>query len=504
MLICRLFLLLEENMGTFCSKSELDSCMLAFTEKMDVGCFVLDKDGYYLYVNDAYCKLTNRCHEFFRGVSIPHLIKKGYLEYSVWEQVMNKQSIISSIITINDLDSNCIYDTITTGIPYFDSKGNIKYVFIIQETLRHLSNKLHKAFYEQKTKDIEIFERRDFIAESPQMKQILTILDVVSKTDATVLINGKSGTGKEIIADYIYKKSNRNTRPFIAVNCAAIPENLMESELFGYEKGAFSGASPSGKKGLIELADGGTLFLDEINSLPVALQAKLLRVIESKQVTRIGSIRSKIIDFRLICSSNENLKMLIEKHRFREDLYYRINVISVLIPPLCERKEDIIPLGLYFLKYYCEKYNCIKVLSNKLLENLCAYPWPGNVRELKNFIERIIITSPESELIIDLSKNQLKEILAEDAESGSSLLFEKERAADPVITESAIMDMTDNKEMSYSKTLKLNSDFSLRKALDDYEKEIIREVMKRSNTMREVAKILKVDVSTIYRKMKKV
>ena len=217
-----------------------------------------------------------------------------------------------------------------------------------------------------------------------------------SQVDATVLLLGETGVGKDIIARKIHKDSPRREGPFIKVNCAAIPENLLESELFGYEKGAFTGAINRGKPGMFELADTGTIFLDEVGDLPLSLQAKLLRVIQEKEITRIGGTKPQKLDLRIIAATNKDLQKMVNNDLFREDLYYRLNVVPILIPPLRARRDDIPLLVAHYLDFYNHKYNRKKQLSRHAMEILKQYNWPGNVRELTNLLERLVIISSEN------------------------------------------------------------------------------------------------------------
>ncbi len=240
----------------------------------------------------------------------------------------------------------------------------------------------------------------DFIVASNSMKEIVKLAYRVAQTDATVLLMGESGTGKEILAKYIHSSSNRSKGNFVAVNCAAIPENLLESELFGYEKGAFSGATKM-HKGKFEQADRGTLLLDEITEMPLGLQAKILRVIQEKKVDRLGSNTPIPVDVRIICTTNRNIEEEVKNGNFREDLYYRINVFPITVPPLRERKEDIPPLAEHFLKKYSKAFNkTIERISEKAMEILLNYSWPGNVRELENVIERGVVLC-EKDILTD-------------------------------------------------------------------------------------------------------
>ncbi len=231
----------------------------------------------------------------------------------------------------------------------------------------------------------------EFVGKSKQLKDILTLIQKVAPTDSPVFIQGESGTGKELIANTVWHYSTRKEAPFVALNCASLSENLIESELFGHEKGAFTSAYQM-KHGLVEVADNGTLFLDEIGEMPIALQAKLLRFLDSGEFRRVGGNKTLSVDVRVIAATNKDIPSLIKTGKFREDLFYRLNVINIAIPPLRERKEDIPELARYFLEKYAKKLaKPITDLTPEALEMLPAYLWPGNVRELENVIERAVI-----------------------------------------------------------------------------------------------------------------
>jgi len=243
------------------------------------------------------------------------------------------------------------------------------------------------------------FKVGDIIGSGRQMREIFKTIGVVSQSQTTVLIEGESGTGKELIARFIYRHSSRRQRPFVAVNCAAIPHNLLESEMFGYERGAFTGASQR-KIGKFELADGGTLLLDEISEMDVQLQAKLLRVIQESEVDRVGGKEPTPVDVRIIATTNADLKAAIEEKRFRGDLYYRINVIPVKVPPLRERRGDIEILSEHFLKKYSSVNECSTPrLTRESLELLRSHSWPGNVRELENIMERAVLICTDGRIL---------------------------------------------------------------------------------------------------------
>lgn len=233
------------------------------------------------------------------------------------------------------------------------------------------------------------------IGQSIVMKQICELAVRVARVDATVLIWGETGVGKGAIAREIHKNSPRSKGPYIEINCAAIPGNLLESELFGYAKGAFTGASLKGKPGMFELANGGTILLDEIGEMPLNLQVKLLHVIQEREVTRIGGTQPLELDVRVIAAANRNLEDLVKRGEFREDLYYRLNVVPIYIPPLRTRQEDIPLLVDYFVHMFNNKYQMQKRFEERAVAALTNYSWPGNIRELENFIERVLIMTNE-------------------------------------------------------------------------------------------------------------
>jgi transcriptional regulator with PAS, ATPase and Fis domain len=290
----------------------------------------------------------------------------------------------------------------TRAIPILNDSGEIELVVITSTETQ--TYKMVKAIEE----DTEIRTTREddetpeMITNSGKIKRILIFCRKVAPTDSTILIQGESGTGKGVLAHFIQQISKRKSEPFLTINCAAIPEDLLESELFGYSKGAFTGANKTGKPGLIEVADGGTVFLDEVGEIPLALQAKILQVIQDKQFIPIGSSEMKKVDVRIIAATNQNLIEMINNKLFREDLFYRLNVIDVQLPPLRERKEDIIPLTYNFLYKFNKKYNENKVISEDCLNTLIHYSWPGNVRQLENLIERLVVISDSVIQVADL------------------------------------------------------------------------------------------------------
>lgn len=293
---------------------------------------------------------------------------------------------------------------------------------ILEKAKEHLLLIEENSYLRQQASNGLMRTHLNVVGESPQMKKIFGDVDRIAKSNANVLITGESGTGKEIIAQLIHNQSLRSNKPFIKVNCAAIPETLIESEFFGHEKGAFTGAQAL-HRGRFELANEGSLLLDEITEVPFGVQAKLLRVIQEQQFERVGGIRPIKVDVRIISTSNRDMKEALENKKIREDLYYRLNVMPVHIPPLRERAEDILPLAEHFLTKFSQENHKEKVRlddeSKQLLQN---YPWPGNVRELANILERAIVLNTNGTIRVeDLYLNQIKLPSEEGSKPGTTL-----------------------------------------------------------------------------------
>ena len=346
----------------------------------------------------------------------------------------------------------------------------------LEEFLKYMSMLLESKLYtdeaksklEEQLKAVHTAESAwSFVGDSPKMQEALRIGRKVAKSDSTVFLRGESGTGKEIMAKMIHDLSDRREKLMISINCAAIPENLVESELFGYEEGAFTGARKHGSVGKFELADKSTIFLDEIGDMPLHLQVKLLRVLQEKTISRIGSTKSIPIDTRIIAATNRNLEEMVQDKTFRQDLYYRLNVVSIILPPLRERKTDIPPLIEHFVNNINEKYRMNKKLSPSMLKCLMDYDWPGNVRELENIIERILVTSEENEIIP-------KAGLLPWNPSVASIL---ELEADEIIP--------------------------LKEAYDNLEHTILQNAAKKYKTTYEIAEALQISQPSVSRKLKK-
>lgn len=312
---------------------------------------------------------------------------------------LKKISPLTTVVVITAFGSNEIaLQAISEGAyDYFTKPFDLNEIRVVIKRALEKTH-LQKQLNELRTRLYSEFQFDKIIGNTPQMKEVFELIQRVVANDANVLIFGESGTGKELVAEAIHYHSNRKEKPFVKINCVAIPENLLESELFGYEKGAFTGAI--GRKiGKFELAQHGTLFLDEIGDMPLALQAKLLRVVQEREIERVGGTTSIKVDIRIISATNKDLMYLINQNRFREDLYFRLNVIPIYLPPLRERKEDIPLLLEHFIQYYNVKLGKnIKGLNDELMETFTQYSWPGNIRELENVIQRSIILS-KSEIL---------------------------------------------------------------------------------------------------------
>lgn len=388
-----------------------------FDSSFDV-IYVTDKEGTTLRVSRAAEELWGIKSDHLVGKSVYDLEANGVYSPSVSRLVLERTEKVQAIQT-----TSTGRRLMVVGTPIKDEEGKLTRVVNTSRDItkeHQMETELNdvKNLMEGYLTELEqLREKKDssskIISNSKPMQHVEELVNRVAGVDSTVLITGESGVGKEIIASDIQRQSYRKDKPYIKINCGALPENLLESELFGYEKGAFTGADQNTKKGMFELANGGTLFLDEIGDMSLATQIKLLRVLQEKTFYRLGGTKPISVDVRIIAATNQNLKDQIKKGDFREDLFYRLNVIPIKIPPLRERKEDIIPLALYFQSEFNRKYMLNKSLKAEVLEVFRAYHWPGNVRELKNMVERMVIISKES----NITANELPEDLTEDLNS---------------------------------------------------------------------------------------
>jgi len=356
-------------------------------------------DGTILRVSETYEKNFGFAHGSMVGKSAFDLEADGTFQPCITARVIREKKKVTTTQTINRTHRNVM----TVGIPLFDNAGQLKYAVCFNTVTMEQINTIQRKYrsmqdslqlYSQELAELRAknMAPADLLFKSPSMQKLLVLMQNTANTKANILITGETGVGKSAIAKAIHNMSNRSKGPFIEVNCAVLQENLIESELFGYEKGAFTGASSAGKIGKIELANHGTLFLDEIGELPSNVQSKLLQLIQEKTIQRLSSNRKIVLDFRLIVATNRNLEREVQSGVFRSDLFYRLNVIRMQIPPLRERKEDIFSMAYQFLNRFNREYGKDLNFSPRFLSFLEQYSWPGNVRELENLMERLVIT----------------------------------------------------------------------------------------------------------------
>ena len=446
--------------------------------------YVLDKRGNFIYVNRAMIDLSGASKKTLLGYDMYQLAREGFIERAVSESVLAEKRQLSFFQDVVSHRGKR-YRQLNTVTPVFDSNGNIEYMVAVLLPMDDLNQRLHTAdgtgVYGSMMIPAELrVNDRDIIAESPAMKRVLELAKALSDVDISVLITGETGCGKDVVAHLIHNLGRRKEGSFVTINCASLPENLLEAELFGYVKGAFTGASSTGKRGLIEEADGGTLFLDEINSMPLTLQGKLLQALESKSFTKVGSTKSTSVNFRVLAASNQDLQLCVQNGTFRQDLYYRLNVMPIEIPPLREREEDIEPLVNYFLRHYGEKYDRPRCLSQKAMLQLKVYDWPGNVRELKNLVERLVVISSGDVI-------EINELPPSTAFHGTSREDRRWAFESPTIPPLPLID-------------EQSDGFSLDNYMEQCERILIKQALDRFGSTYKAAEFLKSSQSTIARR----
>lgn len=415
----------EENelSGVFCILQDISSVEKVFNELTSVkgliseleatinssydGIFITDGTGTVLRLNNAYERITGIKAEEVVGKNMKNLVDDRYYDESVTLLVIESKKSITINQTVRGN-----HRILVTGNPIFDEHGNLfRVVTNVRDVteLTNLQEQLNKTKeqtlkYKTELSHLRLMHMQDkcLVYRSQAMARVVEMAQKIADVDSTVLINGESGTGKELIAKLIHKHGKGLKKPFIKINCAAIPEQLLESELFGYEGGAFTGAKKEGKPGLFELAHNGTLFLDEVGDLPALLQVKLLRALQEKEIIRVGGTTPKIVNVRIIAATHRDIAKMTKEGTFREDLYYRLMVVPVYLPPLRDRKEDIPLLIMHFLEKFNAKFGYCKKINPAVIERLMHYSWPGNVRELENIIERMMVIAHGDELTLDL------------------------------------------------------------------------------------------------------
>ncbi len=390
---------------------ELETCMTlnrelkAVFESSSDGIWVCDGSGKVISINSASERLNGVSARDIVGKHVSYIMGEGLFDRSVTLEVLETLRQVSIIQTIRKTSRSLL----VTGTPVFDEAGNLSMVVVNERDITQLNlirdqleqTRMVSEKYREELAGLSVLEveKQEIIAENANMRKVITAAFKLANLDASnIVLLGESGTGKGLLAKFIHKNGKRSKKPFIQINCAALPESLLEAELFGYERGAFTGARSGGKAGLFELAQEGTLFLDEIGDLPLSLQAKLLKYLDDFQVMRLGSLKPIKVDCAVIAATNQDLEKLVWKGQFRRDLYYRLNTFTIHIPPLRERSEDIFELVRHFLHKYNRLLGMNKKLSPSALDFLLSYPFPGNVRELRSIIKRAVFLSDKDVL----------------------------------------------------------------------------------------------------------
>jgi len=418
------------------TKEIIEPLMFNFLNSMNDPLIICNNNGEIIYENQAFVLHAKTKYGFVKDI------------FQTYEE------IFSEIRHNNCIDINCKYGSKEKLIRVYAVLYNEEQKYVIT-----FPEKPQNIFNVEKT----MSQDYQFIANDPLTLDMIKFVEKIAKVDTTVLITGETGVGKEKVANLLYELSNRRDGPFVKINCTTLPEHLLESELFGYEKGAFTGASKNGKQGLFQAANNGTLLLDEIGDMPLSIQVKLLRFLQEGEIYKIGSTKPISLDVRVITATNKNLQDMVKSGDFREDLFYRLNVIPITIPPLRERPLDIVPMIKTSLSKCNDKYRLNKVISSNVLEILSSYQWPGNVRELQNLIERLVVTTDGD--LIDVTN--LPDIYRIQTNCALPLEIKK-----------------------------------LKDARKEFERDYIQTVLKKYKSIRKTAKILGVDHTTILRKLK--
>ncbi len=454
----------------------LDKQFKSVFESSSDGLWICDREGKVVNINRASEKLGGIERQDIIGRKVSDIIKKGMYSNYVTDEVIQTKRPVSQLQHIRNTNKTVL----CTGIPVLDRHGNVSLVVINERDITQLEavkkqlekTRKEREKYKDELAELSMLELKNqkIVAESKQMLEIMrTALKLAHMEVTDILLLGESGTGKGLLAKFIHNSGKRKKKPFIQINCAALPETLLEAELFGYEKGAFSGASEHGKPGLFELADQGTLFLDEIGDLSLAVQAKLLKYLDDHEVMRLGATKANLIDCIIIAATNQDLEKLVEQKAFRDDLFYRLNIITMKIPPLRERPEDVFELANYFLNYYNSRYKQKKKLNPLALSVLQSYSFPGNVRELKNLIKKAVIMSEGKDIdgmLLSSIGNEVFEEWSQDIQANKK-----------------IHNLTD--------------------VLAALEKEMLKTAMRKCRTTRDMAAFLNISQPSVVRKLKK-
>jgi PAS domain S-box-containing protein len=467
---------LESRIEKFELQSIADNCLLSVGDNLIDGICVVNLQGQVVSVNKSYTQLTEHGEEELVGFYIRDLLMAGTIHTSITLSVIAEKRKTSVLCASPQGDKTYL----VTGLPLFDKDGSLTGAMTILRDMTEITNIAQSLSQDEgpaagdggnfKLLSYEPTRQGRLIGENQKVRKLRELVQYIARNDSTVLLLGETGTGKEVVSSEIHELSARAKKPFIKINCGALPESLIESELFGYERGAFTGAQNKAKPGLFELADGGTLLLDEITDLPLPLQSKLLRVLQEREIRRLGGTRSIQVDVRIIAATNRDFHALIADGKFRADLYYRLNVVPIRLLPLRERRDDIPLFVRHFLSTFNAKYGMSKEIDAAGIAILKNYDWPGNVRELENTIERIVASVPEDRIT--------RECVGE------------------LILEAAGM----RREEAEARGETGDAAPSLKRDLGSYERELLANALKTYGSTYKAAKVLGVSQSTVFRK----
>jgi len=453
---------------------ELNKEFEAILESFYDGVGIIDGEGTLLRVNTSYERITGLSKQDNGvGRNVRELQDDGTVSQAVALLVLSQKkpvTIKQKIKTGKEI--------LITGSPVINEKGEVLRVVcnirdmtelnLLRERIETTEQQNIRYAHEIKELRTKLWRHEEFIFRSASMQRVFKLIVRVAHVNSHVLITGESGVGKEIVATLIHELSPRVNGPFLQINCGAIPENLLESELFGYEEGAFTGARCGGKKGIFELCEGGTLLLDEIAEMPMTMQVKLLRVLQQQEVLRVGAAKPIKFNVRVVTATNKNLEEMVAQHSFRADLFYRLNVVPIHLPPLRERTDDIVPLAIHFLEGFNRKYSSNIRFEPEILLAFERHPWPGNVRELENLIERMLIMNEDEVLTLKHLPFNVNSVPEQQA-----------------------------------LVIQVNEPLPFEKAIEMLEIELLRKTLQAYPTIRQAAKFLGVSHPTVLRKIQK-
>jgi len=452
---------------------EMNKELEAILESIYDGIGIIDRDGTVLAVNTSYERVTGLSSKDVVRKNVRELESSGTVSQAVGLLVLNQKKSVTIKQKIKTGK-----EILITGSPVFDDEGDIQRIVcsvrdmtelnLLRERVENTEEQNLRYANEIKELRAKLWSNEEFIFRSSAMERVFQLIARVARVNTHVLITGESGVGKEVVASLIHKLSQEENGPFLQINCGAIPETLLESELFGYEDGAFTGARSGGKKGIFELCEGGTLLLDEIGEMPMNMQVRLLRVLQQHEVIRIGGAKPIKCNVRVLAAANKDLEEMVAQNLFRADLFYRLNVVPIHIPPLRERRDDIVPLTLHFLKKFNRKYNINKRFDPEVLQKFERHEWSGNVRQLENLVERLIILNEDEVLTV-------KHLPFSEADDSGHLPL----------------------------SIQVNEPVSLEKAVEMVEKELLMKTIKAYPSIRQAAKILGVTHPTVLNKIQK-